>query len=177
MDSIKNRLQFRTAKIEDSDNICVLVNSVYRGENAKKGWTTEAELLDGVRITTEKINEIIKTENHIILLILLENKTIGCVYLQKKNNKCHLGMLSVNVDFQNKGIGKILIDKSEDYAKNEFLCDEMEMKVIGQRTELVEYYQRRGYILTGQKENFVMGKHFGELKVKDLYFAYLIKSL
>jgi ribosomal protein S18 acetylase RimI-like enzyme len=177
MDSIKDRLQFRIGATEDSGDICALVNSVYRGENSKKGWTTEADLLDGIRITTEKVNEILQTENHAILLMLLNKKIIGCVHLQKKKSKCHLGMLSVDVDFQNKGIGKILITKSEDYAKTVFDCDEMEMKVIGQRTELVEYYQRRGYILTGEKEDFVMGKHFGALKVKDLYFVYMVKKL
>ena len=55
----KEQLEFRIATIVDADNICFLVNSVYRGDNSKKGWTTEADLLDGVRITSEKINEII----------------------------------------------------------------------------------------------------------------------
>jgi ribosomal protein S18 acetylase RimI-like enzyme len=177
MNSIKDRLQFRIAATEDSGDISGLVNSVYRGENSKKGWTTEADLLDGIRITTEKINEIVLSVDNVILFMLLDNKIIGCVHLQKKNNKCHLGMLSVDVDFQNKGVGKILIGKSEDYAKNEFGCDEMEMKVIGHRTELVEYYQRRGYILTGQKEDFVLNAHFGNPKTKDLYFEYLVKQL
>jgi len=174
---ITSDYKFRNAAIEDSQFICDLVNSVYRGENAKKGWTTESDLLDGIRINTEKVQEIISSEKNVILLILTTDKIIGCVHLEKNGSKCHLGMLSVDVNYQNGGLGKILMDKSEEYAKNEFKCDMMEMKVIGQRTELVEYYIRRGYFKTGGREPFILNSHFGKPKTDNLYFEYLIKKI
>src|SRR5437588_505266 len=110
----EGKLIFRTAEPNDADEIAVLVNSVYRGDNAKKGWTTEADLLDGIRINANKVNEIIKSDNNAILLALNKLKIIGCVHLEKKGNRSHLGMLSVDVNFQNCGIGRMLMDKSEE---------------------------------------------------------------
>ncbi len=155
-----------------------LVNSVYRGENSKKGWTTEAELLGGIRVTVNEILRLIGKKNNELLIAATDNNIIGCVHLEKKkNNRCHLGMLSVDVNYQKEGIGKLLMKESENYAKNVFGSGEMEMKVIGQRKELIEYYIRQGYTLTGEKENFSLNSHFGAPKRNDLYFEYMVKSL
>lgn len=173
----KEEFKFRIAGTEDANTINDLVNSVYRGENAKKGWTSEADLLDGIRITTAKVNEIISADNSVILLVLNINRIIGCVHLEKTGDKCHLGMLSIDVNYQNTGIGKLVMNKSEEYAKKDFGCSEMEMKVIGQRKELIEYYLRRGYNKTGETEPFILNTHFGGPKKDNLYFEYLVKKL
>jgi ribosomal protein S18 acetylase RimI-like enzyme len=86
-------------------------------------------------------------------------------------------MLSVHVDFQKNGIGTLLMNESEKYAKEIFDSIEMEMKVIGQRKELIDYYIRRGYSITGEKELFSAGKHFGAPRRNDLYFEFLVKKL
>lgn len=169
--------EFRSASPGDADLICDLVNSVYRGGNSRKGWTTEADFLDGIRINTAKVNELIRLRDNVILVVSDNNKIIGCVHLVKNGTKCHLGMLSVDVNYQNSGIGRMMMDKSEEYAVNGFGCDEMEMKVIGRRTELIDYYLRRGYSKTGEKEPFVLNTHFGEPKAGDLYFEYMVKKL
>jgi len=157
--------------------ICGLVNSVYRGENAKKGWTTEADFIEGIRITDEKIKKIIETNNNVIINALVNDKIIGCVHLEKKSGYTLLGMLSVDVDYQNKGIGKILINECERYTKEVYNCSEIRMKVISRRRELIEYYKRRNYYLTGEREDFgSAGDTFGETKEK-LYFAILAKKL
>lgn len=170
-------MNFRKATGDDSSVIAELVNSVYRGENSKKGWTTEANLLGGIRITIEKINDIFLSENNVILVVTDDGRIIGCVHLEKKGDRCELGMLSVDVNYQNKGIGRMIMDECERYAKRDFHCNEMEMKVVGQRKELVDYYLRRGYVLTGEKEPFVLNSHFGEPKRTDLYFEYMVKKL
>ena len=173
----KINFEFRTASPGDAELICELVNSVYRGENSRKGWTTEADFLDGIRINTAKVNELIRLPDNVILVVSFNNKIIGCVQLEKNGSKCHLGMLSVDVKYQNSGIGRMLMDKSEDYAVKDLGCDEMEMKVIGRRTELIDYYLRRGYTKTGEREPFVLNTHFGEPKAGDLYFEYMVKKL
>jgi hypothetical protein len=173
-----SNLQFPIAAPGQAGEITSLVNSVYRGENAKKGWTTEAEILDGIRITEEKVTEYINTKNNVIMLTVHDKKIIGCVHLEKENNFCWLGMLSVDVNFQTYGLGKILIEKSESFAKNKFRCDEMKMKVIGVRKELLEYYFRRGYQLTGEREDFILDEDtFGKPFVQGLYFEILAKKL
>jgi ribosomal protein S18 acetylase RimI-like enzyme len=166
-----------TAVSKQAGEINALVNSVYRGENAKKGWTTEADFIEGIRITPEKIKEIIETDNNVIINALDSGKIIGCVHLEKKVNYTLLGMLSVDVNYQNKGIGKILINECERYTKEVYNCDEIRMKVIGRRKELIEYYERRDYYLTGEREEFgAAGDTFGETKEK-LYFEILAKKL
>src|SRR3970282_2680550 len=72
--------------------ICGLVNSVYRGENAKKGWTTEADFIEGIRITDEKIKKIIETNNNVIINALVNDKIIGCVPLEKKSGSPLVGL-------------------------------------------------------------------------------------
>ncbi len=177
-DSFLSNLQFPLALPKQAGEITLLVNSVYRGEGAKKGWTTEADILGGIRITEEKVREIINTENNIIMLAVYENKIIACVHLEKEGNFCWLGMLSVDVNYQTYGLGKILIAKSEKYVKENFGCDEMKMKVIGIRNELVDYYKRRGYSLTGERVDFITAEEtFGEPKIKNLYFEVLSKKL
>jgi len=177
-DNFLINLQFPIALPKQSGEITSLVNSVYRGEGAKKGWTTEADILGGIRITEEKVREIINTENNIIMLALLENKIIACVHLEKENSFCWLGMLSVDVNYQTYGLGKILIAKSEKFAKEKFSCNEMKMKVIGVRKELIEYYMRRGYLLTGEREDFsTAAGTFGDPKTQNLFFEVLSKKL
>lgn len=176
--NLLSNLQFSLASPEQAGEITVLVNSVYRGENSKKGWTTEADILGGIRITEEKVSEEINSADSVIMLAVYENKIIGCVHLEKENNSCWLGMLSVNVNYQTYGLGKILIEKSEKLVKEKFGCDEMKMKVIGVRKELIEYYLRRGYSLTGEHEDFITAAGtFGEPKTEKLYFEILSKKL
>jgi len=161
-----------------AEEICILVNSVYRGENSKKGWTTEAYFLSGIRITAEKIKEIINTDNNVILTAIMNNKIIGCVHLEKTGNFCMLGLLSVSVNHQTFGVGKKIIIKSEEYAIQKFEVNEMRMKVIGRRKELIDYYIRRGYSITGEKEDFKPGPDiYGEPTDGDLYFETLSKKL
>ncbi len=172
------RLKFSFAEESQSQGITSLVNSVYRGENSKKGWTTEADILLGIRISEEKVREIICSKNNVILLASLGDKIIGCVHLEKKGNICWLGMLSVNVDFQTFGLGKMIIEKSEAFAKETFNSTVMKMKVIGVRRELIAYYRRRGYSLTGEQEDFLTAEDtFGEPNTQNLYFEILSKNI
>ncbi|HEY3249666.1 MAG TPA: GNAT family N-acetyltransferase [Ignavibacteria bacterium] len=170
-------IKFSAALPEQVDEICNLVNSVYRGEEAEKGWTNDNNLMEGPRITIEQVAKYINRENNVIILALIENKIIGCVHLKKINNNCDLSMLSVDVNYQNKKIGREIINKSEDYAKNVFRCTEMELNVIGQRKELIDYYLIRGYILTGKEEPCIIKESFIKAKVNDLYIVFMVKKL
>ncbi len=173
----KNNITLKIASQSDAEAITALVNSVYRGENAKKGWTTEADFLEGIRITPEKVGEIIARDNDVIINAILDNEIIGCVHLESKGTFTLLGMLSVDVNHQDKGIGKLLITECERYTKEVYRFYEIKMKVIGRRTELIDYYKRRNYLITGKREEFgISGDTFGETNEK-LYFEILSKKL
>ena len=167
----------KIAIVTEADDITSLINSVYRGENSKKGWTTEADFLSGIRITEEKLKEIIERKSDIIILAMIDGNIIGCVHLENTGSYSYLGMLSVDVNSQDKGIGRLLINECERYTKEVWGLNEVRMKVISRRTELIEYYNRRGYVSTGELEEFgASGDTFGDT-VEKLYFETLTKSL
>ncbi len=113
----------------------------------------------------------------LIILAVLDENIIGCVHLENAGTYSYLGMLSVDVNYQDKGIGKILINECERYTRDVFGLNEIRMKVISRRTELIEYYNRRGYSATGELEEFgAHGDTFGDTDEK-LYFVTLKKLL
>ncbi len=171
-------LKFDIAQSQDAKNINTLVNSVYRGDSSKAGWTTEADLLGGQRIDVDHIKELISTPNNFIIIANKLGHLLGCVHLEKKESLCYLGMLSVDSQQQGAGTGKRLMVYSEDFAKNKLYCTKMEMTVIGQRKELIEFYKRRGYEVSGETREFPkLDPRFGLPKRDDLYFEVLVKTL
>lgn len=172
-----NDIKLHIAELKNAGKITDLVNSVYRGENSKKGWTTEADFLSGIRITEEKVKEIIELKDNVVITAISGGNLIGCVHLENAGSYSYLGMLSVDVNFQDKGIGKMLINECERYTREVLGLNEIKMKVISRRAELIEYYNRRGYVSTGELEEFgASGDTFGDT-VEKLYFETLTKSL
>lgn len=174
---IKHNIELKIASVNDAKYINTLVNSVYRGENSKRGWTTEAEFLGGIRITEEKIKEIIERKNDIVLLAVIDGNITGCVHLENAGEYSYLGMLSVDVGHQDKGIGRLLINECERYTKEEWKLRKIKMKVINRRLELMEYYYRRGYRSTGEIEEFIPGPETFGNPTEKLYFETLSKEL
>ncbi len=161
---------------EDIPELVLLVNSAYRGDSSRKGWTTEADLLDGIRTDANTLlDQINQSGQKIIKASDESHHIIGCVSLQEKKDKLYLGMLTVKPDIQTTGIGKKLLSAAEDYAKkNNIFC--IEMTVISVRQELIAWYQRRGYQLTGEIREFPTDTKFG-IKKQDLEFVVLEKHL
>jgi ribosomal protein S18 acetylase RimI-like enzyme len=149
------------ATLNDAAEIVALVNSAYRGDEAKLGWTTEADLLSGQRIDLSMLTEQFNKQGAVILKYCNEaNKIIGCVALHPEDNNLYLGMLSVSPLLQAKGIGKQLLAASEQYAK-ENNYDAIVMTVISVREELITWYERHGYNATGESRHFHAGEEFG----------------
>ncbi len=148
-------MKINEATIEDIPDLEKLINSAYRGEESKKGWTTEAFLLEGKRINAEGLKTIITEPDAVILKCCDDkNELTGCVYLKKNNEKMYLGMLTVSPLLQAAGIGKKILKASEEFAveKN---CKAIEMRVISVRHELIAWYERHGYYDTGKTLPFI----------------------
>ena len=152
------------ASIDDSDAIHKLVNSAYRGDLARKGWTTEADLLDGIRIDKEMLQQYFADANTTILKCMDdEGQIAGCVYLKQQHERLYLGMLTVSPELQAKGLGKLLLQASEQTAKQAG-CKSIVMTVITERNELINWYKRHGYQETGEKQPFPTSERFGKPK-------------
>jgi ribosomal protein S18 acetylase RimI-like enzyme len=161
---------------EDIPVLNKLVNSAYRGDSSRKGWTNEADLLDGTRTTEEAIREFLVEPDSIILKFLEGTKIIGCVRLLKHGNQLYLGMFAVDPLIQNKGIGKKILMAAEEEAKNRN-CQSIDMTVISERKELIDWYKRNGYIEVGEKKPMIFDNPGGGIPKRDLYFITLEKNL
>ncbi|WP_310557172.1 GNAT family N-acetyltransferase [Flavobacterium sp.] len=164
------------ANLEDISGLNSLINSAYRGETSKIGWTTEANILEGIRTSEKELLEIIQEPNTSIFKFVENQKTIGCVLLVKKENKLYLGMLTVSPELQNSGIGKKLLKFAEDYAF-ELSLSKIVMTVISVREELIAWYKRHGYLDTGKREPFPMDNPEFGLPKQKLEFIVLQKLI
>src|SRR6476620_3549688 len=93
-------LNVTQATTDDIAALEKLVNSAYRGETSKKGWTTEADLLDGIRTDEDGIYKMLHQPGSVILKCMVGNKLAGFVYLQKQADFLYLGMLTVSPELQ-----------------------------------------------------------------------------
>ena len=160
----------------DIPELVKLVNSAYRGDHSKKGWTTEADLLEGLRTDEESLSASINKRGAVILIGKDEsNGLLGCIYLQKQESKLYLGMLTVSPDIQSRGIGKKLLAAADQYA-SEHECISIFMTVISLRHELISWYERHGYKKTGESKPFPTDTKFGIPK-QPLEFIVLEKML
>jgi ribosomal protein S18 acetylase RimI-like enzyme len=158
-----------------------LVNSAYRGEDARAGWTSEAELLGGQRIDAAMLRSDIEAADRCTVLTLRENRgspILGCVKLELVDDRvCHLGMLSVAPEAQAMGIGKRLLSASDEFARLKG-ATRMRITVIHVRDTLLAWYERHGYSRTGETEPFPYGDpRFGIPRRADLHFVVLEKKL
>jgi GNAT superfamily N-acetyltransferase len=172
-------ISFRPAAAADAPAVVALVNSGYRGESSKRGWTTEADLLGGQRTDDDKMREMIAAEgSRVELAFAADGALLGCVNLrQEPDGSCYLGMLTVDPARQAGGLGKEIMVRSEALAR-EWGCARMRMTVISVRAELIAFYERRGYAKTGKTEPFPEGDpRFGLPKVSGLTFVELVKPL
>ena len=96
------------ASLRDIPALLSLVNGAFRGDSARRGWTHEADLLEGALRTDEAtLRELLETPDAIIFKIKGEASDLqGCVYLHKQESGLYLGMLTVAPELQAKGIGK-----------------------------------------------------------------------
>lgn len=165
-----------TATLQDVPELNILINSAYRGESSKKGWTTEEHLLGGIRTDEEDLSELLQKENVTILKYTESGKIIGSVYLEKQADKLYLGMLTVSPELQGGGIGKKLMQAAEEFAKENNIT-KVSMTVISVRKELIDYYKRRGYKDTGETKPFPMNDPKFGLPKQDLAFIVMEKEL
>lgn len=152
-----------------------LVNSAYRGESSKKGWTTEADLLDGSRTDEPSLRLMVQNPKVTILKYEDSGHLLGCVYLEEKGPDLYLGMLTVSPDAQTNGIGKRLMAAAEQLALTKG-CRAITMTVITVRHELIAWYERRGFRTTGETQPFPTDPRFG-LPKQPLSFVVLEKVL
>ena len=171
-------LTFRNATPADIDALVALVESAYRGESSKQGWTTEADILGGRRTGADDVGACIGRADSRVLIAEREGELLACAHIAAEDGAGYFGMFSVSPTLQGGGIGKALLAEAERVVREEWRLPTMRMTVIDIRDELIAFYERRGYVRTGIKKPFPYGDaRFGEPKRDDLRFEVLEKLL
>lgn len=170
-------IDFRRGLISDADDIVKLVNSAYRGESSKAGWTTEADLLGGQRTDIDEVSQLIEKPGSLFLLCHVEGKLAASIHLEQWGQMAKFGMLAVNPSLQGRGMGKRLLLEAEGWVGSAWQSEKAGMTVLTFREELIAYYERRGYGRTGRFEDFPKDPRFGIPKVSSLRFEWLEKAL
>lgn len=182
-------LALRAARRDDAEALSALVNSAYRGDSSRVGWTTEADLLGGQRTDPDALRESIAQGETMGDRVLLVHEAVqpsgpaapaidACVQLERHGDEAYLGMFTVRPTLQGGGLGRRLLAGAEQDARRRWGVTAVHMTVIAQRAELIAWYERRGYRATGETAPFPYGDaRFGEPLRPDLHFVVLRKLL
>lgn len=171
-------LTFRDAGEADVAELVALVESAYRGDASRAGWTTEADILDGQRTDPEGVAEVIRTPGSRLLTVERGGRVVACCQLEHRGEHAYFGMFAVSPAAQGGGIGKAVLARAEQQVREMWGVTEMHMTVISVREDLIAWYERRGYRRTGRTSPFPYGdERFGIPLRDDLRFELLVKRL
>ncbi|MFF5306925.1 GNAT family N-acetyltransferase [Streptomyces sp. NPDC013161] len=178
MDTAATGPTFRDATDADVDDLVVLIESAYRGDDSRAGWTTEADILEGQRTDPEGVLAVIKSPDSRLLVVERGGRVVACCQLEHRGEYAYFGMFAVSPQLQGGGLGKVIIAEAERAVRETWGVREMHMTVISVRNDLIAWYERRGYRRTGRMTPFPYGdERFGIPQRDDLQFELLVKQL
>ncbi|GGT90779.1 GNAT family N-acetyltransferase [Streptomyces violascens] len=171
-------LSYRAATEADVEALVPLIESAYRGDSSRAGWTTEADILQGQRTDPEGVRAVITSPGSKLLTVERGGELVACCQLEHRGDAAYFGMFAVSPALQGAGLGKQIIAEAERTVRAEWGVSEMHMTVISVRDELIAFYERRGYRRTGKMTPFPYGdERFGVPQRDDLEFELLVKKL
>ena len=171
-------MRWRKAILDDAAALEALIESAYRGDASRAGWTTEADLLGGNRTSIDMLLSTLKDDDQTILACDDADGLLATVTVERRDGYGYIGAVSVRPTSQGQGIGRDLLAQAERVIREEWRLERARMTVIAQRPELIDWYARRGYRDTSETAPFPYGDaRFGAPKRDDLYFIILEKTL
>lgn len=172
------QLTFRDAADADVPTLVALIESAYRGDSSRTGWTTEADILQGQRTDPDGVRRVVEAPGSRLLVVERDGELVACCQLEHRGEAAYFGMFAVRPGLQGAGLGKVIIAEAERTVRESWGVREMHMTVISVREELIAWYERRGYRRTGELSPFPYGdERFGIPQRDDLAFELLVKDL
>lgn len=154
---------FQHATTNDIPAITSLINRSYRGDSSRAGWTTEADLLSGARIDETGMLQLINDPDSLILIARSSETILATLHVHREADSVHFGLFAVEPTMQGSGIGKELLAYAESESIKQWGVSTVIMEVITHRSELIKYYERRGYVRTGKMIPFPTSKLWNQL--------------
>ncbi|ANH90339.1 MULTISPECIES: GNAT family N-acetyltransferase [unclassified Streptomyces] len=178
MDTAATAPVFRDATDADVEALVALIESAYRGDASRAGWTTEADILHGQRTDPRGVLDVIESPDSRLLTVERDGRVVACCQLEHRGDHAYFGMFAVSPALQGAGLGKLIIAEAERQVREAWGVTEMHMTVISVREDLIAWYERRGYRRTGRMSPFPYGdERFGVPQRADLRFELLVKPL
>ncbi len=177
-------VEIRLAGAADVAAIVELVQSAYRGDESRAGWTTEADLLEGQRTDLAAVAALVTGGSSGRSSVLLAAHPfaagpVGCCEVEPAGERrAYFGMFAVRPALQGRGVGRRLLEAAEEHARLRLGAGVMSMQVLRQRQELIAWYRRMGYQPTGETAPFPYGdERFGRPRRADLEFVVLERRI
>jgi len=111
-------------------------------------------------------------DNHFITLVKIEDKIIGCLLFQAKEEP-HLGVgefecVHIHKEYQGRGLGAKMVQKSIDFAKNYFGKKGVNLRCIYLFTRSNNLVAQKVYEKYGFKSENTIGKIFKDNEPDEL---------
>ncbi|MCQ6255363.1 GNAT family N-acetyltransferase [Pseudomonas sp. Q11] len=178
IDSVLTSVDLVPASAADIPDVVSLLNRAYRGDGDEGGWTTEAGLISGDRISQATLRAEIAEKPHATLLVWKQYESLlGCVWVEPMSGHTwYLGSLAVDPQTQNARFGRRLLSTAEQWCQARG-AQAIHMTVLEARETLIAWYERRGYSKSGETELFPYeDSRFGTPTKPGLRFAVMTKS-
>ncbi len=172
-------IAIRDAVPADIPALHALIESAYRGESSRAGWTTEADLLAGQRTDPDDLADILADPKQVLLTAWRGGELVGCILIADRDEGIgYFGMLSIRPTLQGGGLGRGLVEAAHAAMADRFGARRVRISVLPQRDTLIAWYERLGYRKTGDTLPFPYGNpRFGLPKRDDLYFVVMDREL
>jgi ribosomal protein S18 acetylase RimI-like enzyme len=169
-------LRFSYATPADVPRLATLIELAYRGSDAATGWTNETDILEGPRSSPEEVERLVRDPDSRFVLAHDGDRLIGSALLKQQGEGAYFGMFAIDPRLQQQGLGKSVISRCEAAARELWNAKYLELTVISLRDELIGWYQRRGFRLTGERHPFPFDVATGALRT-DFDLVVLQKPL
>ncbi len=173
---------FKFRYIKPADFLCLthLINRAYRPACGEEGWTHESNWISDKRLSLPQLEQLAHKKHRHILIAELDDRIAGCVMFSLNQSQSQsyveIGLLTVDPSVQNQQLGRKLLAQAEFLAMTRYQPDYFEMSVVNTRTELIEFYERRGYKLTDEIKPYPIEQGVGTPKMPlDMLPLHLVK--
>ncbi len=140
----------RYAVDADTPELVRVINLAYRVEDF---------FVDGNRTNADDIRRRMSIPGSCFIVIEDEEKGVlaAAVWVDLHGPRGHFGMLSVDSAYQGKGLGRTLIEATEDHCRSAG-CTDLDLEVVNLRLELPAFYEKFGFTPCGTTEFLDVGK-------------------